>query len=63
MKPAPLITVVVPVYNQERYLSRCFDGLLAQTLPHWQAVLVDDGSTGGSGADGRWSIEDPYRRR
>lgn len=50
MKPAPLITVVVPVYNQEHYLPRCFDCLLAQTLPDWQAVLVDDGSTDGSGA-------------
>ncbi len=50
MKPAPLVTVVVPVYNQKSYLPRCFDCLLAQTLPDWEAVLVDDGSTDGSGA-------------
>lgn len=49
MKPAPLITVVVPVYNQKTYLARCFGSLLAQTMPDWQAVLVDDGSTDGSG--------------
>lgn len=50
MPSAPLITVVVPVYNQKDYLPRCFDSLLAQTLPDWAAVLVDDGSTDGSGA-------------
>lgn len=50
MDPAPFVTVVVPVYNQEGYLSRCFDSLLAQTFPDWEAILVDDGSTDGSGA-------------
>ncbi|MBO4337356.1 MAG: glycosyltransferase [Lachnospiraceae bacterium] len=43
------VTVVVPVYNMERYLQRCVDTLLAQTLKSIQIVLVDDGSTDGSG--------------
>ena len=44
------ITVVVPVYNVKPYLERCVDSLLAQTAEHLEIVLVDDGSTDGSGA-------------
>ena len=43
------ISVIVPVYNTERYLERCIDSLLRQTIPI-QIILVDDGSTDGSGA-------------
>lgn len=40
----PLISVLVPVYNVEKYLSRCLESLLAQTYPHWEAICVNDGS-------------------
>ena len=43
------VTVVVPVYNMESLVARCFDSILAQTCPDWEAILVDDGSTDGSG--------------
>ena len=43
------ISIIVPVYNCAPYLSRCLDSLLAQTLPDLQIILVDDGSTDGSG--------------
>ena len=45
-----LISVVVPVYNVERYLHRCVDSILAQTLSDIELILVDDGSPDGSGA-------------
>ena len=40
----PDITVVVPVYNVEQYLSRCVDSILAQTYMDFDLILVDDGS-------------------
>lgn len=46
----PLIDVIVPVYNGERYLKTCVDSLLAQDLESYVITLVDDGSTDGSGA-------------
>lgn len=47
--PRPAVSVVVPVYNAERYLRRCLDGLRAQTMaPDMELIFVDDGSTDGS---------------
>ncbi len=43
------ISVVVPVYNSERYLPRCIDSILAQTFSDFELILVDDGSTDKSG--------------
>ena len=44
------ISVVVPFYNAERYLARCLDGLLSQSLPRrdYEIILVDNNSTDGS---------------
>lgn len=39
------ISVIVPVYNMEQYLSRCVDGILQQTYSNLEIILVDDGST------------------
>lgn len=41
----PLFTVLVPTYNQARYLPACLESLLHQTCPNWEAVVVNDGST------------------
>lgn len=46
----PIISVVVPVYNVEPYLRDCLESVLAQTLPDFEAICVNDGSTDGSGA-------------
>ncbi len=45
-----LISIIVPVYNVEKYLCRCLDSIVAQTYFDWEAVLVDDGSIDKSGA-------------
>lgn len=54
----PLITVIVPVYNVERYLGLCIDSILAQTYENLEILLIDDGSTDDSGA-----ICDEYQER
>lgn len=38
------LTVVIPVYNVEKYLSKCIESILNQTLPVDEIILVDDGS-------------------
>jgi CDP-glycerol glycerophosphotransferase len=45
---APRLSVVVPVYNVERYLEECLDSIAAQTFTDLECVMVDDGSTDGS---------------
>jgi len=44
-----LISVIVPIYNNEIYLRECLDSILAQTFANWEAVLIDDGSTDNTG--------------
>ena len=46
----PKISVIIPVYNQERCVTQCLDSILAQTLGDFEAICIDDGSTDGSGA-------------
>lgn len=45
-----MVSVVVPVYNVEKYLKKCVDSILAQTYSDYEIILVDDGSTDSSGA-------------
>ena len=45
---SPQISVIVPVYNVEKYLSRCLNSILAQTISDFELICVNDGSTDGS---------------
>lgn len=42
-------TIVVPVYNVEKYLPDCVSSVLCQSFKDYEIILVDDGSTDGSG--------------
>ncbi len=46
----PTISVIVPVYNAEKYLHQCIASILAQSFPDFELILVDDGSIDQSGA-------------
>ncbi|EJT5929239.1 TPA: glycosyltransferase [Clostridium perfringens] len=56
MKPA--VSVIVPIYNVEKYLSKCIESIINQTLTNIEIILVDDGSTDNSGF-----IADEYEKK
>lgn len=49
MSNTPLISVIVPVYNVEKYISKCLDSILAQNHSNLEVLCVNDGSTDNSG--------------
>jgi glycosyltransferase involved in cell wall biosynthesis len=44
----PLVSIISPAYNQERYVAECIESALRQTYEHWEQIFVDDGSTDGT---------------
>ena len=44
------ISIIIPVYNTETYLSTCIESILSQNFSDYEVLLIDDGSTDGSGA-------------
>ena len=60
---SPLVSIIVPVYNVEAYLSRCLESIAAQTFRDFECILVDDGSTDSSPAlCDEWAQRDPRFR-
>lgn len=49
MNYTPAISVIVPVYNVEKYLSQCIDSILSQTFTDFELLLIDDGTPDRSG--------------
>ncbi len=45
----PIISIIVPIYNAEKYLRRCIDSVITQTYQDWELLLIDDGSPDNSG--------------
>ena len=45
LSPTPLISVIVPVYNVEKYIRACLESVLQQTFDIFEVICVDDGST------------------
>jgi len=49
MMKSELISIIIPVYNVEDYLARCLESILFQSFKDFEVLLIDDGSTDGSG--------------
>ena len=47
-KQEQLLTVIIPVYNVEKYINKCLESIINQTYKNLEIILVDDGSTDNS---------------
>ena len=50
MKKIPAVSIVIPMYNTEKYIGECLDSILAQTFQDFEVIVVDDCSTDNSRA-------------
>ena len=56
--PQPLISIIIPTYNGEKYLANTLNGVISQTYNSWEWLIVNDGSF-----DGSKDIINDYTRR
>ncbi len=58
MTNAPVISVIIPMYNAEKYIGECLDSILAQTFQDFEVIVVDDCST-----DSSYSVVESYKEK
>ena len=49
MSSHPVVSIITTAYNHSHFIRRCVDSVLSQTYPHWEQIIVDDGSTDDTG--------------
>ena len=55
---SPLVSIIIPIYNSEKFISRCLDSIITQTYSHFELILIDDCSS-----DNSASIYDKYQKK
>lgn len=45
----PLISIITPTYNHDKYISKCIGSVIGQTYENWEQIIIDDGSTDETG--------------
>ena len=55
MKEHVNLSIIVPVYNVEKYLGNCLESIINQTYKNWELIIIDDGSN-----DNSYHIADHY---